>query len=483
MTGSWLVVAGDVTPLGGMDMANYALARYLAQSGADVQLVAHRAWPDLAALPSVTLHRVWRPLGRHLLGSPLLSFAGRRVWRRLSRGGRAVVNGGNCLVPGAANWVHYLHAAYRPRIEGSPLQKAKASFAYARDLAAERTALEHARVVICNSRRTKRDVVERAGVDPRRAHIVYYGTDPVRLAPPAAAERRASRAAIGVHDDRPLVGFVGALGDRRKGFDTVFDAWSALCGGPDWDGDLIVVGTGAELPAWRERAAREGHGDRFRFLGFRPDVPGILAALDALVHPARYEAYGLSVHEAICRGVPAIVSSSAGVAERYPDALALLLLDNPDDPVELAGRLRRWREAAAPIRELVAPFSAELRSRSWDDMARQIVDLAARAACCSSTSIAAGSAAAPRGAATTSAASISVPTRRRIPSWPHIPATRSGSSGATRADSDSRNACRPWTASSTACTTSAGRRTGSSVSSTPTTRTSSSGCCCAISIG
>ena len=79
---TWLIVAGDLTPLGGMDSANHALARYLA-SRDEIHLVTHRAWPDLSEFPNVTVHRVWRPLDRHLLGSPLLSRAGQRVWRRL----------------------------------------------------------------------------------------------------------------------------------------------------------------------------------------------------------------------------------------------------------------------------------------------------------------------------------------------------------------------------------------------------------------
>src|SRR5262249_42932765 len=47
----WLIVAGDFTPLGGMDAANHALARYLAGRGDEIELVTHRAWPDLAAMP------------------------------------------------------------------------------------------------------------------------------------------------------------------------------------------------------------------------------------------------------------------------------------------------------------------------------------------------------------------------------------------------------------------------------------------------
>src|SRR4029077_3974686 len=106
----WLIVAGDLTPLGGMDAANHALARYLA-SRDEIHLVTHRAWPDLEALPNVPVHRVWRPFGRHLLGAPLLSRTGQRVWRRLgTSNAKAIVNGGNCPIAGV-NWVHYLHAA------------------------------------------------------------------------------------------------------------------------------------------------------------------------------------------------------------------------------------------------------------------------------------------------------------------------------------------------------------------------------------
>lgn len=367
----WLIVAGDLTPLGGMDAANHALARYLAARD-EVHLVTHRAWPDLAALPNVIVHRVWRPFGRHLLGSPLLAWNGQRVWRRLRRSGaQAIVNGGNCRIAGV-NWVHYLHAADALSTTGSLARRAKKALARRRDLAAERAALREARVVICNSRRTRDDVIVRVGVDPSRVRVVYYGGDPIRFSQANSEEREGARAALSQPPGRPLVGFVGALGDRRKGFDTVFSAWCELCRCPEWDADLIVVGEGAELPAWRRRAGEAGVGARIRFAGFRTDVAQILAALDALVHPARYEAYGLSVREALCRGVPAIVSASAGVAEHYPPELGGLLIDDPNDPAELRAKLLAWRRDMEHVRAAVAPLSAALRGHTWDAMAEQI---------------------------------------------------------------------------------------------------------------
>jgi glycosyltransferase involved in cell wall biosynthesis len=372
-------VSGDFTPFGGMDSANYALARYLA-SREEVHLVTHRAWDDLTQEPNVTVHRVRRPFDWHFLGAALLAQAGRDLWRRLApRGVRTLVNGGNCRV-GAATWVHYLHAAYAPNTAGSVVRRSKASLVYRRDLAAERSALLQAPIVICNSRRTRDDVIERIGVAESRAHVVYYGSDRARFSPATSARRAAAKHALGSFAGRPLVGFVGALGDRRKAFDSVFGAWSVLCSRPGWDANLVVAGAGAELPEWQRRAWAGGLGDRMQFVGYRHDMPDVFAALDVLVHPARYEAYGLSVHEAICCGVPAMVSAKSGVAELYPAELSDLLILDPDDEGELVERLSAWRPQAEAVRSRLLPFSATLRARTWDAMAADIAALVERAA-------------------------------------------------------------------------------------------------------
>jgi glycosyltransferase involved in cell wall biosynthesis len=365
-----VVVTGDFAPLGGMDAANWGLARYLGRT-ARVDLVTHRAWPDLADLPGVTVRRVWRPLGRHLLGEPLLDWAGRRWARRAGAEARVVVNGGNCRWFDVT-WVHYVHAAHDPGRPAGLLRRAKAAVHRSRSLARERLVLSRSRVVVCNSRLTARHVVERVGVPADRVRVVYYGCDPSRFGPVTTDERAAARRELG-WADQPWAVFVGAMGDARKGFDTLYAAWRELCRGPGWDANLAVVGRGAELPVWEARAKADGLADRVRFLGFRDDVPRVLAAADLMAHPARYEAYGLGVHEALCRGLPVLVSAAAGVAERYPPELADLLLGNPDDAGELADRLRAWRRDLDRWPGRVAGLTAALRARTWDDMAAEFV--------------------------------------------------------------------------------------------------------------
>lgn len=367
----WLLIAGDFTPLGGMDRANHALARHLAgQRPASVHLVGHRIWPDLLDNPQVQATRVPRPLGSHLLGVPLLASAGARAAARL-RPAHVVANGGNADT-GDVNWVHYVHAAHCPQARG--LRRGlQTRAAHAHYLRSERRCLARARLVICNSERTAADVRDRLGVDPVKLRVVYYGSDADSFAAITNDQRAALKRELGWPADRPVALFVGALGDRRKGFDRLFDAWVRLCGEPGWDVDLTVTGEGAELPRWRRLAAELGVGDRLRFLGFRADISRVMGAADVLVHPARYEPYGLGVHEAICRGIPAIVSASAGIAELYPASAGDLLIDDVEDVAEIAARLRRWRANPASAAARMQPLSERLRTRSWDHMSQEIV--------------------------------------------------------------------------------------------------------------
>ena len=71
---------------------------------------------------------------------------------------------------------------------------------------------------------------------------------------------------------------------------------------------------------------------------FAADVAPVIAAADVLVHPARYEAYGLGVHEALCRGLPAIVSAPPASPSGCRMTCARLLLART---VEAAAELTR----------------------------------------------------------------------------------------------------------------------------------------------
>lgn len=370
----YLLVTGDFVKTGGMDRANYALADYLARQGYDLHLVAYQADPELLAYNNITFHQVHKVANSYLLSAPLLDRIGRFHAQRISQcGGRVIVNGGNCQWADI-NWVHYVHAVYEPSFQTGKLQQIKGKLSRWNCLYAERQALQSAPIIIVNSEKTKKDLIKNLAIPDERIHCVYYGIDPQLFYPATPDERAKLRQRLGWPKDKLMVVFIGALGDRRKGFDTLFSAWQQLCTYSDWDADLVAIGVGAELPQWQQRAEAAGISSRIRFLGFRCDVPNLLQTADCLVAPTRYEAYGLGVHEALCCGLPALVSTTAGVAERYPSHVKDLLLPAPDDAMELAAQLYRWRRNSSQYSQWINTLSEELRSYTWDDMAKRIIE-------------------------------------------------------------------------------------------------------------
>ncbi|HTB17683.1 MAG TPA: glycosyltransferase family 4 protein [Bryobacteraceae bacterium] len=377
MNNPWVIIAAGLHQKGGMDKANFALADYLLERETPVHIVTHSVDPSLQQHPLATVQLVTRPLNSFYLGEFTLAARGRQIARRIlgqNPGAQVVSNGGNCIWPGI-NWAHYVHRAWEGPKRGPLAYRIKAALAAGRARRTEKAAFQRARLIISNSQRTTNELVKFFGVDPSRVHTVYLGSDQA-WGPISAAERAASRKLLQVSETRSLAVFVGALGyDDRKGFDVLFRAFEILCSRPDWDVDLMVAGGGPATPEWQAKVKQAGLENRIRLLGFTDQVKSVLAAADLLISPVRYESYGLNVQEAICRGVPAMVSASAGVAEQYDSGFSPLLLPDPENAADIVQRLEAWRANREQWRARFQPFGDRLRARSWRDTAADFVSI------------------------------------------------------------------------------------------------------------
>jgi glycosyltransferase involved in cell wall biosynthesis len=194
-------------------------------------------------------------------------------------------------------------------------------------------AAEAARLIVPSSA-VAGDVETVLGVAADRVVVVPEGvtgalSEPV---PPGAVDDVVS--AAGLSRGRYLV-TVGAVGPR-KNIEVLLDALATL---PEAERPALVVvgGDGGSLAGARARADALELSRSVRFTG-RVDDHDLAAWVQgaaALVHPARYEGFGLPVVEAMAAGTPVIVSAAGSLPEVVGDAGVTV---GPDD---VEGRARR----------------------------------------------------------------------------------------------------------------------------------------------
>ncbi|HEX8065102.1 MAG TPA: glycosyltransferase family 4 protein [Thermoleophilaceae bacterium] len=106
------------------------------------------------------------------------------------------------------------------------------------------------------------------------------------------------------------------------------------------DAQLAVVGDGDLREELERRAGELGVADRVRFLRFLPPASRQLASVDVFVLPSAWEAFPISVLEAMACGVPTVATDVGGTAEALDDGVTGLLCP-PGDPPALADRVAR----------------------------------------------------------------------------------------------------------------------------------------------
>ena len=378
----WIIATQIFKPGSGQGRPCYELARRIASQGNRVILVGNEFANDLTQIPGIEFVHHDRPLRSALLGDFYLDRMTQRAVQAkgLDRLSLPIVGMGGGTPMATINWVHFLHSSWYPKY--TPwwtLHGAKHRLNNRLQIWRERRALRAAQFVIANSNGTREEIIRRIGLNPTRVFSVYYGTDQTEVPPVTPVERQLAREHFQLDPDVPVVSFVAGLGtDHRKGFDSLINAWAIRYKRLGERAGVVLAAGQGNLAYWQAKIDSAGLNSSIRLLGYRKDVTTILAASDLMVSPTRYEPYGLNVHEALCRHIPAIVTRETGVGERYPETLENWLLNDPNDHVELERAISLvLDDPTAPEKygTALTEFARELRLRSWSDMADDIMNI------------------------------------------------------------------------------------------------------------
>lgn len=181
------------------------------------------------------------------------------------------------------------------------------------------------------------DQLERSGV-PRDAIRVVRSA----VATPPIANRVESRQRLVESNDidpgHTLIGTASAL-TSEKDIPTFLRALARLVA-EGLPVSAVIAGDGKDRASLESLARELGIERRARFLGFRDDVPDILAGLDMFVLASRSEGLGTILLDAQHAGATVVGARSGGIPEIIVDGVSGLLFP-PGDDAALADALRR----------------------------------------------------------------------------------------------------------------------------------------------
>lgn len=195
-------------------------------------------------------------------------------------------------------------------------------------------ALRRADEVIAVSDWERERLAEDFGVE---ATVIPNGLDVERFAEATPEER-----------DRPYLLCVGRL-EAYKGVQHVIRAMPELPGY-----DLLVAGSG-DYRTELERIGRDvGVADRVEFLGFVADerLPGLYSGASAYVLLSEFEAYGMTIAEALASGTPCVVRTGSALDDWMTNSGVVAAADA--SPRAVADAVRNAREADADNVRVVA---------------------------------------------------------------------------------------------------------------------------------
>jgi glycosyltransferase involved in cell wall biosynthesis len=180
--------------------------------------------------------------------------------------------------------------------------------------------------------------VEVESAAKNKIHRIYYGLEDAK-----PLDRNAARTAIiqefGLPEDAILIGIVCRL-TEQKGITYGLQAFAKVK--DDFPGaHLLIAGDGPLRSTLESEAfALAGRENRVHFLGWREDIPTLMAGLDIFLAPSLWEGFGLVFLEAMAQTVPIIASNVSAIPEVVVDGETGLLV-TPRDVDSLAEALRK----------------------------------------------------------------------------------------------------------------------------------------------
>ncbi|HVA08276.1 MAG TPA: glycosyltransferase family 4 protein [Acidimicrobiales bacterium] len=328
-----LTVAGELSAIGGTEIAQLRVIEGLASMGWAIELLyvsRGDLWPRWNELASST--RAIRPSGLRRAAPLRSSFGALSATNAIMHSDAQVVylhNPGDLPSALMASWVKRTPVAVHLHLPPPFRQPGWLN-----------RLIRRADAVITPSSDAATRWIRVAGLSRDRVSVIPTGIDTEQYVPIADVDRAEQRRALGIDPSVPMVLYAGRV-DVTKGVAYLLEALRHM----SQRANLVVCGTGAD-PDFVSMVRNESRDMGVTWLDRRLDVTSLLATADLVVVPSLvYETQGMVAIEAMSCGTPVVASAVGGLPETlvaFPEHLV-----PPGDAVALArgiDRLVGWRQ-------------------------------------------------------------------------------------------------------------------------------------------
>lgn len=207
---------------------------------------------------------------------------------------------------------------------------------------------------------------------------IFYGLDLQRFDSIARHGQNGFRESFGIPLEVPLLGLIGRL-EPQKGVDFLIDAAPRILDAVP-DAHFAIIGDGSLRVGLERDVIERGLAGRFHFTGWWDEVPVAMHALEILLSPSRWEAFGIVNIEAMAAAKPVVGFEIEGIPEVVADGETGFIVEAGDTEALATATIRllqdralRARMGAAGRRRVEELFSAERMVEEHDRLLQRLI--------------------------------------------------------------------------------------------------------------
>lgn len=223
---------------------------------------------------------------------------------------------------------------------------------------------------IANSPLVKRELMDWYNVPEQQITVIENGINTQEFLPSTPLAKMTAKSNLKLSNTRPMVLFVGS-GFERKGAFHLVNAIALL---PNFQ--AMIVGHDKQLKKLRRLVEALNLEDRVHIVGPQYDVKPYLQAADIFCLPSIYDSLPNALLEALCSGLPVVISDGIGIAEKVISKNAGILCEI--NPLSISQAIQiAWAnkdQLSHNALSLSKEYDIETKSQEWLNLYNRIIE-------------------------------------------------------------------------------------------------------------